>query len=80
MFTINIKWKQTPKTPEFVKLEMILFKTNDPRVVKVINITGAIKDWDQATQQFKGRGAEINERNQHLLELRTKYLKVAGDR
>ena len=32
MFIINIKGKQTPKTPEFVKLEMILFKTNYPRV------------------------------------------------
>ncbi|MFI3294050.1 MAG: phage integrase SAM-like domain-containing protein [Rikenellaceae bacterium] len=77
MFTINIKGKENPKSPELVKLEMVFFKSGYPRVTKIINISGPIKEWDQSTQQFKGRGTEVTERNKRLLEIRTKYLKIA---
>ena len=40
MYTINIKGKPNPKDPSMVKLEMILFKSNYPRVTKVINAIG----------------------------------------
>ncbi len=79
MFTVNIKGKANPKNPEFVKLEMVLFKTGYPRVTKVVNLSGPIKDWDATTQQFKGRGTETTERNKRLLELKTSYLNVAED-
>ena len=38
MYTINIKGKPNPKDPSMVKLEMIFFKTNYPRVTKVVNV------------------------------------------
>jgi hypothetical protein len=42
MYTINIKGKPNPKDPSMVKLEMIFFKTNYPRVTKVVNVTGLL--------------------------------------
>ena len=79
MFSINIKGKENPKSPEVVKLEMVFFKTGYPRVTKVINISGPIKEWDAKTQQFTGRSDETAERNKRLLELRTKYLTIAEE-
>ena len=35
MYTINIKVKPNPKDPSMVKLEMIFFKTNYPRRVRL---------------------------------------------
>jgi hypothetical protein len=79
MFTINIKGKENPKTPQLVKLEAVFFKTGYARVTKALNITGPIKDWDSQTQQFKSKGVEASEKNQKLIEFKTKYLKVAED-
>ncbi|MFR9503122.1 MAG: hypothetical protein SNH73_01565, partial [Rikenellaceae bacterium] len=70
MFSINIKGKENPKTPEQVKLEMVLFKTGYPRVSKVITIVGPLKEWDAKKQQFSGRGVEFTERNKRLLEIK----------
>ena len=79
MFTINIKGKENPKTPQLVKLEVILFKTGYARVTKILNITGPIKNWDNQSQQFKSKDTEASETNKRLIELKTKYLKVAED-
>lgn len=79
MFTINIKGKANPKTPQLVKLEIIFFKTGYARATKVLNISGPINDWDNKSQQFKSKGTETIERNKRLIELKTKYLKVAED-
>ena len=79
MFTINIKGKENPKTPQLVKLEAVFFKTGYARVTKALNITGPIKDWDNQTQQFKTKGVEASERNKNLIDFKTKYLKVAED-
>ncbi|MFR9504106.1 MAG: phage integrase SAM-like domain-containing protein [Rikenellaceae bacterium] len=79
MFSINIKGKENPKTPELVKLEMVLFKTGYPRVSKVIAIVGPLKEWDAKKQQFSGRGVEFTERNKRLLEIKSSYLKVAEE-
>ncbi|MBQ8360531.1 MAG: hypothetical protein IJX44_01120 [Bacteroidaceae bacterium] len=45
MYTINIKGHANPKDPSMVKLEMIFFKSNYPRVTKVVNVTGLMSDW-----------------------------------
>ena len=79
MFSINIKGKENPKSPDTAKLELVFFKTAYPRVTKVISITGALKDWDAKNQQFLGRGVETTERNKRLLELKAKYLKIAEE-
>ena len=52
MYSINIKGKVTSKDKKLVKLEMIFFQTGYNRVSKVLNITGPIKDWDNASQSF----------------------------
>lgn len=52
MYSINIKGKVTSKDKKLVKQEMIFFQTGYNRVSKVLNITGPIKDWDNASQSF----------------------------
>ena len=52
MYSINIKGKVTSKDKKLVKLEMIFFQTGYNRVSKVLNITGPIKDWDNASQSL----------------------------
>ena len=79
MFSINIKGKANPKDPQLVKLELVFFKTGYARVTKVINITGPLSDWDTQTQRFKSKGAEATEKNKRLLELKSRYLKVAEE-
>lgn len=77
MFTINIKGKPNPKDKKLVKLEMVFFRTNYPRAIKVLNIIGLYKDWDQNAQCFKSRDADHLEKNEFLLELKKKYHLVA---
>lgn len=79
MFSCNIKGKENPKDPQLVKLEMIFFKTGYARVPKVLSITGPFKDWDNETQSFTSKSSEAIEKNKRLLDLKTKYLKVAED-
>ena len=45
MYTINFKGHANPKDPSMFKLEMIFFKSNYPRVTKVVNVTGLMSDW-----------------------------------
>lgn len=79
MFSLNIKGKENPNDPQLVKLEMIFFKTGYARVPKVLAITGPFKDWDNDTQCFLSKSSEATEKNKRLLDLKTKYLKVAED-
>ena len=79
MFTINVRGKENPKSLGQVKLELVFFKTGYPRVTKVINISGPLKDWDAKKQHFSGRGAETTERNKRLLEIKASYQKVAEE-
>lgn len=79
MFSCNIKGKENPKDPQLIKLEMIFFKTGYARVPKVLSITGPSKDWDNETQSFTSKSSEALEKNKRLLDLKTKYLKVAED-
>ena len=79
MYTINIKGKPNPKEPSMVKLEMIFFKTNYPRVTKVVNITGLLADWDAKSQSFRVGSAEATAKNKLLFDLKTKYYHKADD-
>lgn len=75
--TTNIKRK--PQNPAVSKTEGSLLQNCYARVTKALNIIGPIKDWDSQTQQFKSKGVEASEKNQKLIEFKTKYLKVAED-
>ena len=56
-----------------VKLEMIFFKSNYPRVTKVVNVTGLMSDWDAKSQSFRVGSAEATAKNKLLFDLKTKY-------
>ena len=79
MYTINIKGKPNLKDPSMVKLEMIFFKTNYPRVTKVVNVTGLLADWDAKSQSFRVGSAEATAKNKLLFDLKTKYYHKADD-
>ena len=79
MFSLTIKGKENPKSPQLVKLEMIFFKMGYARVPKVLCITVPFSEWDNETQCFTSKSSEAVEKNKRLLDLKTKYLKVAED-
>ncbi|WP_274950068.1 hypothetical protein [Bacteroides cutis] len=79
MFSLTIKGKENPKSPQLVKLEMIFFKTGYAGVPKVLSITRPFSEWDNETQCFTSKSSEAVEKNKRLLDLKTKYLKVAED-
>ena len=79
MYTINIKGKPNPKDPSMVKLEMIFFKSNYPRVTKVVNVNGLMSDWDAKSQSFRVGSAEATAKNKLLFDLKTKYYHKADD-
>ena len=58
MYTINIKGKPNPKDPSMVKLEMISFRSNYTRIIKVVNVTGLMSDWYAKSQSFRVGSAE----------------------
>lgn len=70
MYSINIKGKVTSKDKKLVKLEMIFFQTGYNRVSKVLNITGPIKDWDNASQSFISKSSDAIKKNKMLLDLK----------
>ncbi|MFR9651457.1 MAG: hypothetical protein SNG35_05480 [Rikenellaceae bacterium] len=79
MFTINIKGKANPKDNKMVKLEIVFFKTGYARVTKVLTVTGPLKDWNVASQSFKGSSSTLTSKNKMLFELKNSYQKVAED-
>ena len=79
MYSINIKGKVTPKDKKLVKLEIIFFQTGYNRVSKVLNITGPIKDWDNASQSFISKTSDSIKKNKMLLDLKLKYQKIAEE-
>lgn len=78
-YSLNIKGKENPKDKQLVKLEMVFFQTGYARVSKVLDVTGAYKDWDNETQTFKSKGAESAAKNKLLLEMKMQYLRVAEE-
>lgn len=75
--TITFKGHKDPQDPKMVKLEMIFYKTGYNRVSRIVNISGAYKNWDVESQSFKSTASEYVKKNQLLLDLKEKYLSVA---
>ncbi len=63
MYSINFKGKQDSKDKNYVKIEMIFFKTGYARVPKVLTITGLYKDWNQETQSFSSEPVKQSKKN-----------------
>lgn len=78
-YSLNIKGKENPKDKQLVKLEMVFFQSGYARVSKVLDVTGAIKDWDNETQTFKSKGTEAASKNKLLLDMKMQYLKVVEE-
>lgn len=75
--TITFKGYIDTEDPKMVKLEMVFYKTGYNRVPRIINISGAYKNWDGESQSFKSTASEYVKKNQLLLDLKEKYLSVA---
>ena len=78
-YSLNIKGKENPKDKQLVKLEMVFFQSGYARVSKVLDVTGAMKDWDNETQTFKSKGTEAAAKNKLLLDMKMQYLKVVEE-
>lgn len=78
-YSLNIKGKENPKDKQLVKLEMVFFQSGYARVSKVLDVTGAMKDWDNETQTFKSKGTEAASKNKLLLDMKMQYLKVVEE-
>lgn len=79
MFTIKVKGKPNPKNSNLVKLELVLFQTNYPRVTKVLDITGQYKDWDPKSQMFRSGSPDAYSKNRSLSEICMRYQRVAEE-
>ncbi len=77
MFTVKIKGHRDPQNIEWVKLEIIFYKSGYARVPKVLSITGLYKNWDNKVQRFIDGSKDSEEKNKLLMQERLKYLKVA---
>lgn len=58
---------------------MVFFQIGYARVSKVLDITGAYKDWDNETQTFKSKGAESVAKNKLLLDMKMQYLRIVEE-
>lgn len=77
MFSITFKGRPDPQDPKMVKLEMVFYKTGYNRIPRVVNVTGAYKNWDNDAQSFATSTSEYLRKNQLLLDLKGKYMSVA---
>lgn len=77
MFSVNIKGHRDPNNIEWVKLELIFYKSGYARVPKVLHITGLYKHWDNKVQRFVDKSRESEEKNKLLQREKLNYLKVA---
>lgn len=79
MFTIKVKGKPNPKNSNLVKLELVIFQTNYPRVTKVLDITGQYKDWNPKSQLFRSGSPDAYSKNRSLSEICMRYQRVAEE-
>lgn len=79
MFTVNIKGQRDPNEIEWIKLELIFYRTGYNRVPKRLYIKGLYKDWDKKAQKFKESSKENLDKNKLLQKEKLKYLKI-GER
>jgi len=79
MFSIKVKGKPNPKNSNLVKLELVFFQTDYPRVTKVLDITGQYKDWDERSQTFRNGSPDAYSKNRSLSEVCMRYQRVAEE-
>lgn len=79
MFSIKVKGKPNPKNSNLVKLELVLFQTDYPRVTKILDITGQYKDWDPKSQTFRPGSPDAYSKNRSLSEVCMRYQRVAEE-
>lgn len=79
MFSIKVKGKPNPKNSNLVKLELVIFQTDYPRVTKVLDITGQYKDWDPKSQTFRAGSPDAYSKNRSLSEVCMRYQRVAEE-
>lgn len=77
--TITGKRHKDPQDPKWVKWEMVFYKTGYTRILRVVNTSGAYKSWDQESQGFKFIGSEYVKKNQLLLDIKEKCLKLLNN-
>jgi len=78
MFSINFKGSPNPKNDKLVKIEVVFYRSGYSRVTKSLkDVTGYLKDWDDATQSFKPKDDEHQKKNKILFEMKEQYEKVA---
>lgn len=78
MFTINFKGSPNPKNNKLVKIEVVFYRSGYSRVTKSLkDVTGYLKDWDDATQSFKLKDDEHQKKNKILFEIKEQYERVA---
>lgn len=79
MFTVNIKGQRDSNEIEWIRLELIFYRTGYNRVPKKLCIKGLYKDWDRKAQKFKECNKEYIDKNKLLQKEKLKYLKI-GER
>lgn len=79
MFSIKVKGRPNPKNSNLVKLELVIFQTDYPRVTKVLDITGQYKDWDAKSQTFRNGSPDACSKNWSLNEVCMRYQRVAEE-
>lgn len=79
MFSIKVKGRPNPKNSNLVKLELVFFQTNYPRVTKVLDITGQYKDWDSQSQTFRSGSPDAYSKNRSLSDICMRYQRVAEE-
>jgi hypothetical protein len=78
-YTVNVKGKPNRQQKDLVKLILILYKSGYPRVEKVLNITGLLKDWDQDSQNFSTKLPGNTDKNLYLAKIKSDYRKIADE-
>lgn len=79
MFSIKVKGKPNPKNSNLVKLELVIFQTDYPRVTKVLDITGQYKDWNPKSQTFRSGSPDAYSKNRSLSDICMRYQRVAEE-
>lgn len=79
MFSIKVKGRPNPKNSNLVKLELVIFQTDYPRVTKVLDITGQYKDWNPKSQSFRSGSPDAYSKNRSLSDICMRYQRVAEE-
>lgn len=78
-YSVKFRGESNPKNPHLAKIRMIIYKTDYPRVERLLKITGNWKDWDQISERFKGNSKENVQLNLRLAEIHKQYIQLADE-